>query len=163
MTDHESTDAAELIDRLGLLPHPEGGWYRELHRSSTRVRRIADGAERSGQTLIAYLLGSGELSRWHRVDGADETWHHGGGAPLRLWRLPPEGGEAEELALGPLDQGLPARAPVQVIPSGWWQAARSAGSWSLAYCCVGPGFEFSDFTMLRHGPHRPPGALPHLL
>jgi predicted cupin superfamily sugar epimerase len=163
MTVHESTDAAELIRRLALLPHPEGGWYRELHRSDTQVCRSGDGAPRNGLTLIAYLLGRDELSRWHRVSGADEVWHHGGGAPLQLWRLAPEGGEAEELALGPLDQQLPLQAPVQVIPAGWWQAARSSGGWSLAYCCVGPGFDFADFVMLRQGMERPPGVLPHLI
>jgi predicted cupin superfamily sugar epimerase len=163
MTDHESTDTAEWIGRLGLLPHPEGGWYRELHRSDTCVSRNEDGAPRSGLTLIAYLLGGDELSRWHRVQGADEVWHHGGGDPLQLWRLAPEGGEAEALTLGPLDRRRPAQVPVQVIPSGWWQAARSSGDWSLAYCCVGPGFDFADFMMLRHGQHRPPGALAHLL
>ncbi|MFM7732615.1 MAG: cupin domain-containing protein [Cyanobium sp.] len=163
MTEHESSDPGELIERLGLLPHPEGGWYRELHRSALQVRREGDGAARSGLTLIAYLLSGEEVSRWHRVAGADEIWHHGGGAPLRLWRLAPEGGEAEELMLGPLEHRRPEQAPVQVIPSLWWQAARSAGGWSLAYCCVGPGFDFADFVMLRHGEEHPPGALPSLL
>lgn len=99
----EAADGAEaLIARLGLRPHPEGGWYRELHRSATTVRRDDDGNRRSSLTLIAYLLRQGERSRWHRVRGSDEIWVHAAGAPLDLWALPPEGGEAQRLGLGSL-------------------------------------------------------------
>ncbi|MFM7312205.1 MAG: cupin domain-containing protein, partial [Cyanobium sp.] len=61
-------DAASLIARYGLQPHPEGGWYRELHRSPLPVRR-SDGQERSALTLILFLLDGTSLSRWHRVSG----------------------------------------------------------------------------------------------
>lgn len=100
-----ATGARELIARLGLHPHPEGGWYRELHRSETTVQRHGDGRDRAGLTLIAYLLCRGERSRWHRVRNADEIWHHGAGAPLDLWCLPPEGGTARLLGLGALTGG----------------------------------------------------------
>ncbi len=154
-----------LIDRLQLRPHPEGGWYRELHRGAGRVTRAGDGQPRAGLTVIAFLLVAGQVSRWHRVAGADETWHHAGGAPLDLWRLPPEGGRAELLLLGPLDAGGPEQAPLQIIPAGWWQAARSRGAWSLLHCCVGPGFDFADFSLMAQLPpqERPPGADPVLL
>jgi predicted cupin superfamily sugar epimerase len=48
-----------------------------------------------------------------------------------------------------------------MVPAGWWQAARSLGAWSLASCCVGPGFDFADFTLLRdlHPAQHPGGAL----
>jgi predicted cupin superfamily sugar epimerase len=65
--------ARTLIKSLDLSPHPEGGWYRELHRSTHGVRRDADAAPRSGLTVIAFLLPRGEISRWHRVAGADEV------------------------------------------------------------------------------------------
>ena len=152
-------DAAALIARYGLQPHPEGGWYRELHRSALTVQR-ADGEPRSALTLILFLLDGAALSRWHRVRGADETWQFIAGDPLELLRLPPEGGEATPVLLGfsPLD---PAPTPVAVVPAGWWQAARSLGSWSLVSCCVGPGFSFSDFDLLADLPaaEQPPGAL----
>lgn len=159
----ESPEA--LIGTLGLEPHPEGGWYRELHRSGISVRRSADGEPREGLTVIVFLLQAGETSRWHRVRQADEVWHHGGGAPLQLWSLPPTGGVAEELHLGPLTVEVPGQQPLQVIPADWWQAARSRGAWSLSYCSVGPGFAFADFEMLASLPEelRPPGALVDLL
>lgn len=154
----------ELIARLGLEPHPEGGHYREVLRSPLEVIR-GDGESRAALTLIDYLLPQGACSRWHRVAQAEETWHHAGGSPLRLWRLAPEGGEAEALWLGPHDPRRPQQRPMQRIPHGWWQAARSEGGWSLVNCCVAPGFSFADFSLLANLPpaQRPAGALPELL
>jgi predicted cupin superfamily sugar epimerase len=150
----------QLIRQLALEPHPEGGWYRELHRSAVGVRRDGDGERRDGLTVIAFLLQAGETSRWHRVRRADEVWHHGGGDPLQLWRLPPEGGAAETLRLGPLALEEPLQLPLHLIPADWWQAARSLGAWSLSYCSVGPGFAFEDFEMLAAwaAEQRPAGA-----
>lgn len=174
-------DALALVEQLQLVPHPEGGWYRQEHRSAITVSR-SDGAQRSALTLIWFLLKATEISRWHRVLLADETWHHAGGDPLELWLLPPEGGVAERRLLGPLELPAPgapsppatpdtpapgaiAARPVQVVPAGWWQAARSLGSWTLVNCCVGPGFDFADFQLLHQQPAtaHPPGALSDLL
>ncbi len=165
-----------LVERLGLAPHPEGGWYREEHRSAIRVTRD-DGVQRSALTLIWFLLPGPEISRWHRLLQADETWHHAGGDPLELWLLPPEGGVAERRLLAPLEAPLPPDSaaapeagrhqpqPVQVVPAGWWQAARCLGAWSLVCCCVGPGFDFQEFQLLHQWPatDHPPGALSDLL
>jgi predicted cupin superfamily sugar epimerase len=158
-----------LIRRYRLTPHPEGGWYRELHRSPEPVSR-ADGQCRPALTTILFLLPQGEISRWHRVSGADESWHHAGGAPLELLCLPPNGGELHRLHLAtlpplPVSPQQEMAMPVAVVPAGWWQAARSLGDWSLVSCCVGPGFDFADFTLLRHlhPAQHPGGALPDFL
>jgi predicted cupin superfamily sugar epimerase len=170
MTAHAS--AQELIDRYALLPHPEGGWYRELHRSSEPVRRV-DGQQRSGLTAILFLLDADSVSRWHRVCHADETWHVAGGDPLELLLLPPDGGQLQRRCLapltlaarGPATLGAALPEPLVVVPAGWWQAARSLGSWTMVSCCVAPGFDFSDFHLLRDWPaeRRPAGALPKYL
>ena len=158
-----------LIRRYGLEPHPEGGWYREVHRSGELVSRL-DGQRRAALTAILFLLPQGEISRWHRVSDADETWHHAGGAPLELLALSPEGGELRHQRLSAVHvqpQGWPEETatPLAVVPAGWWQAARSLGAWSLVSCCVGPGFDFADFTLLRDLPpaQHPSGALAEFL
>lgn len=131
--------AKEVIQALQLAPHPEGGWYREIYRSTDRVRRGNE--TRSATTAIYYLLEQHQLSRWHVVD-ADEIWHFYGGAPLELLAYDPGSRRLERQALHA--SGADAR-PVGIIPSGVWQAARSLGEYSLVGCTVSPGFEFSGF------------------
>ncbi len=70
--------AADVIARLELKPHPEGGHYRETFRD---MRCDANG--RSCSTAIYFLLTRGERSHWHRID-AVEVWHYYAGAPLTL-------------------------------------------------------------------------------
>jgi len=79
--------ARTLIDSLDLKPHPEGGCYREIYRSSERVQ-TARGA-RCAITAIYYLLERNQISRWHVVE-ADEIWHFYEGAPLELLAYDPE-------------------------------------------------------------------------
>lgn len=123
--------AGEVVDLLGLQPHPEGGWYRETFRD-------AAGEGRAASTAIYFLLEAGQESRWHRVDAA-EVWHHYAGAPLLL-----SIGETGH-RLGPdLTAG---ERPQAVVPAGVWQKARSLGDWTLVGCTVAPGFEFAGFEL----------------
>jgi len=130
-------DAAQIIETLGLKPHPEGGHYCETWRAP------ADSGKRSAGTAIYYLLQQGEVSHWHRVDAA-EAWHWYAGAALEL-ALSPQGRDVTRHQLSP-DLSAGAR-PQIVIPAGVWQSARSLGDWTLVGCTVSPGFEFSGFEM----------------
>ncbi|WP_417482892.1 cupin domain-containing protein [Maricaulis sp.] len=133
--------AAEIIETLGMQPHPEGGWYVETWRDEPGP----DGRARG--TAIYYLLEAGERSHWHRVD-ATEIWHWYGGAALEL------GISADGVQQGRLDLGPDIAAgqrPQQIIPPGVWQSARSRGAWTLVGCTVTPGFEFSGFEMAPRG------------
>ncbi len=140
--------AEELVSRLALAPHPEGGHYRELFRSPRTVQPADDRPPRSALTTILYLLPAGAHSRWHRV-ASDEVWHLLEGGPLELLLAPPALDRVERIRAG---AALAAEGPVQVAPAGWWQAARSLGDYALCGCTVGPGFDFADFTMLRDDP-----------
>jgi uncharacterized protein len=131
--------AKDVIQALQLVPHPEGGWYREIYRSEDRVQRGVE--SRRATTAIYYLLEQQQLSRWHVVD-ADEIWHFYGGAPLELLAYDPALRRLNRQALHTV--AAEAR-PVGIIPSGVWQAARSLGEYSLVGCTVSPGFEFSGF------------------
>ncbi len=137
--------AAELVRLLDLKPHPEGGHFREVFRSTRSVRPADGRGDRSALTAITFLLAAGEFSRWHRL-ASDEVWHHGEGDPLELFALDAGLERCERRVLGA------GREPVAGIPAGCWQAARPAGAYALAGCTVGPGFDFADFRMLADDP-----------
>lgn len=125
-----------------LLPHPEGGRFREIHRASDTVT-LADGRVRSALTHIYFHLGPGERSRWHRVE-QDEVWNLYAGS-MKLWILR-ESGELAEILLSP-----EAGSHTAIVPAGAWQAAEPAVDEALVGCTVAPGFEFADFQLLPEG------------
>ncbi|MDB5736016.1 MAG: hypothetical protein JWN16_2653 [Alphaproteobacteria bacterium] len=128
------SEADRLIALLDLKPHPEGGHFRETFRD--------DGEGRAHSTAIYFLLKSGEVSRWHRVDAA-EVWHFYRGAPLEL-RI----GRDTYVLGANIDE---AQVPQLVVPPHAWQAARSLGDYTLVGCTVAPGFEFAHFEMAPDG------------
>lgn len=130
--------AREIIEKLGLQPHPEGGWYRQ-----TWMAEAPWGTRPSG-TAILFLLAEGERSHWHRVD-ADEIWLWHAGAPLILSVSPDAAGPARALRLGGDVPG--GESPQIVVPAGQWQAARSLGAYTLVSCTVSPGFRFGGFEL----------------
>jgi predicted cupin superfamily sugar epimerase len=135
--------AAERIRQLELQPHPEGGYYREVFRAPETVDPGDGRGLRSALTIIYFLLPEGSESRWHRVRSV-ETWQFIEGAPLELLVKSPDESESERLLLGPLES---EQEPLRVVPSNWWQSARSTGAYTLACCSVAPGFEFEDFEL----------------
>ncbi|MET0657014.1 MAG: cupin domain-containing protein [Steroidobacteraceae bacterium] len=137
--------ARALILELGLKPHPEGGYYRELFRSAATVRPDDERGTRSALTTIYFLLTAGQVSRWHRVR-SDEVWHLYEGGPLELLIADPL---LQRLHSATLTQASATQSPVHTVPANWWQAARCTEPYALAGCTVGPGFEFADFTFLR--------------
>jgi uncharacterized protein len=153
-----------LIERFGLIPHPEGGHYRETHRDPARVARIpnvvggaggsglAADASRSASTCIYYMLCDGAYSAWHRIR-SDEVWHFYAGDPLDVHVLDAAG----QLVTHRLGNAL-ARddaAFQAVVPAGCWFAAQcpvpmqeaEAAGFALVGCTVAPGFEFSEFEL----------------
>jgi uncharacterized protein len=127
-----------LIETLGLVPHPEGGWYRETWR--------ADGppGERASATAILFLLEQGQRSHWHKVD-ATELWLFHAGSALNLRTAATDGGPIEEFRLGA--DVLAGECPQLRIAADAWQAAEADGGWALVSCIVSPGFLFDGFTL----------------
>jgi uncharacterized protein len=136
--------AAELIERLRLQPHPEGGFYAEVHRSPSTVDALDGRPRRAALTSIYFLLPAGAISRWHRVL-SDEVWCHLEGASIELHLLDAAQPAAHSVSLGPVS---PNTTPQHTVPAGVWQAARSRGDYSLAACMVAPGFDFADFALM---------------
>jgi predicted cupin superfamily sugar epimerase len=142
--------AASLIRRLKLQPHPEGGFYREVYRSAEGVPTAR--GRRAAVTGIYFLLVRGQRSVFHRVR-SDEIWHWYEGAPLRLIDVNAKLAKCVEYRLGP-ERG--ATRQVVTIPANHWQAAQSRGDYTLVGCTVAPGFDFSDFSLLRDEPRTHP-------
>lgn len=148
--------ARDVIEQLRLVPHPEGGWYRETYRHTP-----AEGG-RGAATAIYYLLEAGDRSHWHRVLDADEIWHWYAGAPLAL-SISPDGKAVETHRLG---NDLVTATPQVLVPAGQWQSAQSLGDktlgdkkqgdWSLVGCTVAPAFDFAQFEMAP--PNWEPGS-----
>lgn len=130
---------AEIIARLDLSPHPEGGHYRQTW--------VAQNDGRPSGTCIYYLLQADERSHWHRID-ATEIWLYHSGAPLVLSMAASDTGPATDHLLTP---DLSKGAPQIVVPAHHWQAARSTGDYTLASCTVSPGFQFEGFTLAPSG------------
>ena len=136
---HSEARVRSLTAALGLLPHPEGGFFAEHYRAS-------DGS----QTAIYYLLRADDFSAWHRV-GKDELWHHYEGAPIELHVINEAEGARparyERLVLGShLDDGIDA-LPCRVVAAGAWQAARPRGAYALVGNTIAPGFDFRDWAL----------------
>lgn len=134
--------ASAVIEALDLLPHPEGGHYREIWRD-----RPIDGSRGTG-TAIYFLLSAGERSHWHKVDAA-EAWHWYAGSPLLLSIA---GGVSRSRSRHRLGAHLGrGEEPFAVVPAHYWQSAESLGAWTLVGCTVSPAFEFTGFEMAPPG------------
>jgi predicted cupin superfamily sugar epimerase len=131
----------EIVDRLGLQPHPEGGMFAETWRAP------AAAGERASGTAIYFLLRAGERSHWHRVD-ATEVWHFYAGDALAL-ETSPDGTTMTTRVLG-VDLAADEQ-PQLVVAPGEWQAAHSLGAWTLVGCTVSPAFEFVGFELAPEG------------
>lgn len=142
-------NAQEIKDQLGLLPHPEGGFYRETYRSAENIPpAVLDeryGSVRACSTAIYFLLTGDTFSSFHRLK-SDECWHFYLGEPADLHLIHPDG-RHECVVVGPdLAAG---QTPQALIPHGCWFAARvrNPRGFILLGCTVAPGFDFRDFEL----------------
>lgn len=125
--------AADVIGRLDLKRHPEGGWFRETWR--------APGEGRSSGTSILFLLEAGAASHWHRVD-ASELWlfHAGTALTLRIF-------DTSETVVRLGGDVLGGDRQQAIVPPDAWQAAEAGDGWALVGCVVVPGFDFAGFEL----------------
>ena len=129
--------ADEIIRRLKLKPHPEGGWFAETFRDPAKIKG------RAHSTAIYFLLKKGEASAWHRIDAA-EVWHFYAGAPLELKIAKTIARPKTRILGNNLKKG---ERPQIVVPAHRWQCARTLGDFTLVGCTVAPGFLFETFEL----------------
>lgn len=144
-----SLSAQQVIDLLGLTPHPEeGGFYRETWRSEDSIKTLPASYQgpRAYGTAIYYLLTPQTFSHMHLLDSV-EVFHAYAGDAVEQLQLHPDG-SARVVTLG-TDLAV-GQVPQEIVPAGVWQGARLApgGQWALLGCTVSPGFDFADY---HHG------------
>ncbi len=141
------TTAGEIRDMLAMQPHPEGGWFAEIHRSKDELPAAAlppgyDGP-RAVSTAIYYMLEGSAISTMHRLC-SDEIFHFYLGDPVeQLWLLP-DGSHRTVIIGNDLSAG---QRPQVVVPRNVWQGARmkDGQGFALLGTTVAPGFDFADF------------------
>ena len=136
-------NAQYWIDTLALEPHPEGGYYREVYRSSGSFTPNEIGAERTYATSIYFLIERDNVSHFHSIK-QDELWFYHAGAALSVYAIS-SSGALDEMVIGrETNKGQVLQA---VIPAGAIFGSKSTGDYSLVSCVVAPGFDFRDFIL----------------
>ena len=150
MIEQNAKKIQELINHYNLLPHPEGGFYRQTYASAEHIPMEAlpasfDGS-RSFSTAIYFLLPHGNFSAFHRIK-SDEVWHFYEGCPLNIHVIHPNG-DYECLKLG--SNMMNGESYQLVVPANAWFASEptgETGTFALVGCTVAPGFDFADFEL----------------
>tara|TARA_B100001063_G_C16527550_1_gene434721 strand:+ start:207 stop:617 length:411 start_codon:yes stop_codon:yes gene_type:complete len=122
------TDSQDLIKKLNLIGHPEGGHFSESFRD-----------EKNNISLIYYLLQKNEWSHWHRLT-KNETLHFYKGDPLIIY-VSKDGIDYSSVIIGENDNFH------YTVRSQNWFAMKSSGDYSLIGCTVAPGFDYKDFEL----------------
>lgn len=140
-----------LISELKLIPHPEGGFYKEVYRSNGVLPQAALGNQFDGDrnfcTSIFFLLTGTNFSAFHRLK-QDEIWHFYKGSSLYVHEISPDGQYTKHVLGLDIQKG---QIPQLVIPAGSWfgseVSSKNADDFSFVGCTVAPGFDFSDFDL----------------
>lgn len=140
-----------IVKELDLLPHPEGGYYKETYRSDVQIKQAhlpeKFNGDRNYATAIYFLLTSDNFSAFHRIK-QDELWHFYSGSPLYVHVIDKVGNyKRHEVGLE-LQKG---QRPQLLVEKGCWFASsvKESNNYSLVGCTVSPGFDFEDFELAK--------------
>ena len=139
----------EIIQTLGLMRHPEGGYFKESYRSNGKIDEGSLGPAYNGKrnysTCIYFLIGSEDFSAFHRIK-QDEIWHFYDGSPIRLHMISDNGVHTQHIIGRDFSNN---ETPQFIVPGGYWFAAEviQEDNFSLVGCTVSPGFDFEDFEL----------------
>jgi predicted cupin superfamily sugar epimerase len=141
--------AAYWIEKLGLISHPEGGYYLETYRSGLELQQLPASfiGTRQAGTCIYYLLEADQFSAFHRI-ASDEIWHFYAGEELQIFEIQLNG-SLKIHRLGP-DPEKGESFQVMILSGHWFGARLTARQgFALVGCTVSPGFDFKDFEMAK--------------
>jgi predicted cupin superfamily sugar epimerase len=147
----QNISVQQLIQQFNLLPHPEGGYYKESYRSGEIVSATAlpqrFSGDRNFSTAIYFLLEQGNFSAFHKIK-SDECWHFYAGQTLHVYILYNDG-KLDLVKLGSdIDNG---ECFQYIVPANCWFASIPAENtiFSFVGCTVAPGFDFADFELAK--------------
>ncbi|MFK8010387.1 MAG: cupin domain-containing protein [Marinicellaceae bacterium] len=146
---HNENKIQNIIEKLNLMPHPEGGYYREIYRSEGTIQSEsltnAFSGTRNYATSIYFLLTSDTFSAFHKIN-QDEIWHFYDGSPIQLHIISEKGKHTQHVIGKDIFNN---QVPQLVVPAYHWFAAKTIhqNDYSLVGCGVSPGFDFKDFTL----------------
>ena len=142
-------DPQYYISKLGLEPHPEGGYFKRNFESQEQITdqelTVDFEGKRMLYTSIYFLLTSNDVSHFHRLQ-SDELWYYHAGSPLSVHMID-ENGEYTEHKLGlDLENG---EVPQVLVPKNtiFGSSVKDRETFSLVGCMVSPGFEYQDFEL----------------
>lgn len=141
-------DYQKIVTKLNMLPHPEGGYYKEEYRSEGIIPNALlphFNGDRNYCTSIYFLLTSDNFSGFHRIK-QDEVWHFYSGAPLAVHVIDLNGNYTKHLIGMDIENGY---FPQLTVPANCWFASsvETENSYSFVGCTVAPGFDFKDFEL----------------
>ena len=131
------------IKELGLIAHPEGGYYKEIYRND-QVIRVFD-EERNLATSIYFLIKENHKSHFHQLE-SDELWYFHAGTAAIVHIL--ENGTYRKEVLGSditNGESLQILLPAKCI---FAAEVKDKTSYCLMGCMVNPGFDFKDFRLV---------------
>ena len=136
-------DARYWIEKLQLIPHPEGGYYKEVYRSQLQVRRTGSETVKNACTTIYYLLEGDDFSAFHRL-ASDEIWYFHKGQPLLIHVIDNDGNYTRH----ELSDAETGNLSIVIEPHLWFASeVASRQGFTLVSCVVAPGFDFAEFEM----------------
>ena len=146
---HPRISIDAIVRQFDLVPHPEGGFYREVYRSTDHIEpcclpETVDG-KRNYLTSIYFLIPHGQFSAFHRI-AQDELWYFHLGNPITIHIIAPD----RTYSAKTLGSDVSAHCELQcVVPAGHWFAAEvtEKKGFGLVSCAVAPGFDFKDFEL----------------
>jgi predicted cupin superfamily sugar epimerase len=142
-------NAQYYIEKLNLVPHPEGGYFKETYRSDEAVLKHAlperYSGDRNFSTSIYFLLDGKDFSAFHKIE-SDETWHFYAGTSITILMIDEQGNYSEKVIGNNLEDGDLLQYTIKRYT---WFASKvnNENSFSLLGCTVAPGFDFDDFVL----------------
>lgn len=141
----------QLIQHYKLVPHIEGGFFREMYKSKDLIKPPTrfDDETRASDTSIYYLLTFDDFSAFHRIK-SDETWYFHEGSNLLIHILDNDQKKLQTVSLCESLNSEDAFYQYTVLAGSWFAAElQDKNGYVLTSCNVSPGFEYKDFELAR--------------